>query len=329
MKILITGANGFLGSWVTKALIDKSHQVRILVRPSSDCSEIEGLKFEKYFGDVTDSVSIEAALDGVESVFHLAGVIGYRRWERPLMEKVNIGGTQNMIDACGKMGIKNFVYLSSVVAIGAGFSKDQILNENSDYNLAHLKLGYFDTKHEAEKLVIKAHEKGLIDAAIVNPSTIYGPGDAKKGSRKTQLKVAQGKFPFYTKGGVNVIAVEDVIQGLMTAWEKRHTGERFLLCGENLLIKDLFQIIADEAGVKAPTLAIPNSLLFALARFGDFKHALGLPASLSIENAWTSSLYHWFDNSKAKKILGLSPKPAKFAISKSVAWMKEHHLLDK
>jgi dihydroflavonol-4-reductase len=329
MKILITGANGFLGSWVTRALLSDGHDVKVLVRPTSDLSEIEHLRFTKAFGDVTNYDSVVEAMKDTEAVFHLAGVIGYRRWERPLMEKVNIGGTQNVLKACEKIGVKNLVYLSSIVAIGAGFKPEQILNENSAYNLGHLRLGYFDTKHEAEKLVIEAHERGLVEAVIVNPSTIYGPGDAKKGSRTTQLRVARGQFPFYTHGGVNVIDVEDVIYGIVTAWKKKLTGERFVLAGENLLIKDLFALIAASAGVKAPSWPIPNAILFALGYLGDIQHSLGFKSALSVENAWSSTLYHWFDNSKAKKHLGLHPNPAKFAISKSVAWTKEHRLLNR
>jgi dihydroflavonol-4-reductase len=329
MKILITGANGFLGSWMTRALLSQGHEVRVLARANSDLSELLDLTFEKVIGDVTDYESVLRGMEGVDSVFHLAGVISYRRSDRVLMEKVNIGGTQNILRACAELKIKNLVYLSSVVAVGAGLHSDQILNEESAYNLARLRLGYFDTKHEAELLVIKAHEKGIVDAVIVNPSTIYGAGDAKKGSRKTQLKVAQGRFPFYTQGGVNVISIEDVIEGTLNAWKFRHTGERFILSGDNLLIKDLFTLIAHAAGVEPPRFPLPNAVLFAMGYWGDFKNSLGLKASFSVENAWTSTLYHWFDNSKAKKVLGLNPRPAKFAISSSVAWIKAHHLLNK
>lgn len=325
--VLVTGANGFLGGWVVRSLLQQGLQVRILAREKSDLSDLAGLIFEKSIGDVTYYPSVLKALEGINSVFHLAGVIGYQKWQRPLMEQVNIGGTKNLLKACKEKGIKDFVYLSSVVAIGAGFKPDQILNENSPYNISHLRLGYFDTKHEAEKLVIEAHEKGDLEAVILNPSTMYGAGDSKKGSRKTQLKVAQGKFPFYTHGGVNVIAVEDAITGIMTAWKGRHAGERFILSGENLLIKDLFSLIALEAGAKAPSIGIPNSVIFGLGRWGDFKHSMGRPASLSVENAWSSTLYHYFDNTKAKKVLGLQPRPAKLAISASVAWIKAQGLL--
>ena len=326
--VLVTGANGFLGAWVVRSLLDQGQKVRILAREKSDLSELAGLSFEKSIGDVTDYNSVLKALEGTETVFHLAGVIGYQKWQRSVMEQVNIGGTQNILKACKEKGIRDLVYLSSVVAIGAGFSSDQILTEDSTYNISHLHLGYFDTKHEAEKLVIAAHESGDIEAVILNPSTMYGPGDSKKGSRKTQLKVAQGKFPFYTHGGVNVIAVEDAILGIMTAWKGRHTGERFILSGENLLIKDLFAAIAEEAGSKPPSIAIPNAVVFGLGRWGDLKHSIGLSASLSVENAWSSTLYHYFDNTKAKKVLGLNPKPAKFAISASVAWIKAQGLLN-
>ena len=325
--VLVTGANGFLGGWVVRSLLQQGLQVRILAREKSDLSDLAGLIFEKSIGDVTNYPSVLNALEGIESVFHLAGVIGYQKWQRPLMEEVNIGGTKNLLKACKEKGIKDFVYLSSVVAIGAGFKPTQILNENSIYNISHLRLGYFDTKHEAEKLVIEAHEKGDVEAVILNPSTMYGAGDSKKGSRKTQLKVAQGKFPFYTHGGVNVIAVEDAITGIMTAWKGRHTGERFILSGENLLIKDLFSLIALAAGVKPPSLGIPNSVVFGLGRWGDFKHSMGRSASLSVENAWSSTLYHYFDNAKAKKILGLQARPAKLAVSASVAWIKAQGLL--
>lgn len=326
--ILVTGANGFLGAWVVRSLLSQGHSVRILAREKSDLSDLVGLKYEKSLGDVTDFNSVFKALEGIHTVFHLAGVIAYQKWQRPMMEQVNVGGTANILKACKDRGIKDFVYISSVVAIGAGFKPDQILNENFTYNISHLHLGYFDTKHEAEKLVIAAHEKGDVEAVILNPSTIYGAGDSKKASRKTQLKVAQGKFPFYTHGGVNVIPVEDAIEGIMSAWKGRHTGERFILAGENLLIKDVFEMIAEEAGSKPPFIGIPNALVFALGYWGDFKHALGKSASLSVENAWSSTLYHYFDNSKALRVLGLKPRPAKFAISASVAWIKEQGLLN-
>lgn len=328
-KVLVTGANGFLGSWLCRKLIKEGNDVCAIVRKSSDLTELQGLNIEYRFGDVTDLHSLLEGFKGIDTVFHLAGLIAYKKSQRSAMEKVNVQGTENVLEACRALHIRRLVYLSSVVAVGAGFSKDQILNEESNYNVHHLDLGYFETKRKAEELVKNACKKNRIDAVILNPSTIYGPGDARKGSRSTQLKVAQGRFPFYTSGGVNVVAVEDVVDGILSAWKKGRTGERYILSGENLLIKDLFAMIATKAGQKIPDKQIPRGVLHGLGIIGDLANSFGLKSSISRENAWTSTLYHWFDSSKAQRELDFKPRPAEIAISESVNWMKEHGLLEK
>ncbi|WII70568.1 NAD-dependent epimerase/dehydratase family protein [Bdellovibrio sp. 22V] len=327
MKILVTGANGFLGSWVTRALVNEGHHVYALVRPKSDISELSGVNCKYVHGDVTDVHSLLEAFKGVDTVFHLAGVIAYKKSERALMDKVNVQGTANVVSVCREHKVRRLVYLSSVVAIGAGYTPQDVMNEDSPYNISDLNLGYFETKHEAEILVKKACDKGEIDAVILNPSTIYGAGDAKKGSRKMQVKVAQGKFKFYTSGGVNVVAVEDVVQGILSAWKKGRKGERYILAGENILIKDLFAMIAAEAGVKAPSHQLPDSFLHLLGATGDLMDKMGLKGPISRENAYTSTMYHWFDSSKAQRELDFKPRPAREAIHNSVQWMKDHHLL--
>lgn len=329
MKVLVTGANGFLGSWVTKTLVNEGHEVFALVRPTSDISELSGVDCKYVHGDVTDVHSLLEAFKGMDTVFHLAGVIAYKKSQRPQMDKVNVQGTANVVSVCREYKIRRLVYLSSVVAIGGGFNPDQILNEESSYDISDLNLGYFETKHEAEKIVEKACAKGEIDAVILNPSTIYGSGDAKKGSRKMQVKVAQGKMKFYTSGGVNVVAVEDVVQGILSAWKNGRSGERYILAGENILIKDLFAMIAAEAGVKPPSHLIPNALLHTMGAVGDFMESVGLKGSLSRENAYTATMFHYFDSSKAQKELGFKPRPAKEAIHNSVQWMKDQGLLSK
>ncbi|MEK2643801.1 NAD-dependent epimerase/dehydratase family protein [Bdellovibrio sp. BCCA] len=327
MKILVTGANGFLGSWVTKALVNEGHNVYALVRPKSDISELEGVNCKYVHGDVTDIHSLLEAFKGVDTVFHLAGVIAYKKSQRAMMDKVNVQGTANVVSVCREHKVRRLVYLSSVVAIGAGYTPNDILNEESPYNVADLNLGYFETKHQAEQIVKAACDKGEINAVMLNPSTIYGAGDAKKGSRKMQLKVAQGKLKFYTSGGVNVVAVEDVVAGILSAWKNGRKGERYILSGENILIKDLFAMIAAEAGVKAPSHLLPDGLLHAVGAVGDFMEKMGLKGPLSRENAYTATMYHWFDSSKAQSELDFKPRPAREAIHNSVQWMKDQGLL--
>ncbi|MEZ0391948.1 MAG: NAD-dependent epimerase/dehydratase family protein, partial [Pseudobdellovibrionaceae bacterium] len=192
-----------------------------------------------------------------------------------------------------------------------------------------LDLGYFETKRKAELIVKEACQKNRLDAVILNPSTIYGPGDARKGSRKTQLKVAQGKFKFYTSGGVNVVAVEDAVDGIVSAWKKGRTGERYILSGDNLTIRSLFEMIAKEAGQAPPQILLPGPVLHGIGILGDFMAVLGMKSPISRENAWTSTLFHWFDSSKAQGELDFKPRPAEMAISQSIQWIKENGWLSK
>lgn len=327
MKVLVTGANGFLGSWLTRELVNQGHDVYALVRPKSDISELKGVNCKYLHGDVTDVHSLLEAFKGIDTVFHLAGVIAYKKSDRAQMERVNVQGTQNVVEVCREHKVRKLVYLSSVVAVGAGYTPDQVMNENSEFNIHNLDLGYFETKHEAEKIVKKACDRGEIDAVMLNPSTIYGAGDAKKGSRKMQIKVAQGKLKFYTSGGVNVVAAEDVVQGIISAWKKGRTGERYILCGENMLIQDLFKMIAEEAGVKPPHKLMPDSVLHIVGAIGDTMEKVGLKGPLSRENAYTATMYHWFECNKAKQELDFNPRPAREAIHNSVQWMKDNGLL--
>lgn len=329
MKVVVTGANGFLGSWLTKRLASDGYDTHIVARKSSDLSDLQGIKYKSLIGDVTDLKSLEKAFEGADQIFHLAGVVAYKKSQRELMEKVNFIGTQNVIQAMKTQKIKKLLHLSSVVSIGAGFTSQEILNENSRYNLEHLNLGYFETKRKAELAVITATKNSEIEGIIVNPSTIYGPADAKKGSRSIQLKVAKGQFPFYTGGGVNVVGVSDVVEGIMLAIIKGKPSERYILSGDNWTIQKLFQQIASEANVQAPRIKLPDFVLHALGSLGDLGQAFGLKGGISKENAWTSTLFHWFDNSKAKKELGFSPGPAEAAIHASVEWIQQQGMLNK
>lgn len=327
MKVVVTGANGFLGSWLVRALASRGCDVHALVRPTADLSELEGADYKVVYGDVTDEASLRKAFEGADTVFHLAGVIAYKTSQRPLMEKVNVTGTHHVVEAVAACKVRRLVHLSSVVAIGAGFTPDQILNESSPFNVGTLHLGYFETKRDAEKIVVDAVHRGRIDAVILNPSTIYGAGDARKGSRSTQLKVARGKFPFYTDGGVSIIAVEDAIFGILAAWEHGRSGERYILSGENITIKKLFELIAELAGVAPPKHRLPTPLLYAIGWIGDWREKFGLKSSVGRENARTATLYHWFDHSKAARELGLHPRSAREALKASIDWSREQGLL--
>jgi dihydroflavonol-4-reductase len=320
-RVLVTGATGFIGSHLTRRLLEEGHEVWVLSRQPIQNPLFPELKkvHRVCIGDITNPESLQPAVAGVQTIFHLAGFIAYKKADREKMELINVQGTKNLLSAAEKAGVEKFVYMSSVVTIGAGFSPTEILHEDSIYNLEHLHLGYSETKLAAEKAVMKSPLYNV----ILNPSTVYGAGDALKGSRKTQVKVAQGKFKIYPPGGANIIAVEDVIEGTLRAWQKGRRAERYILAHENLLIKEIFEKIARAAGVKAPFLPLPRGFLLALGALGDGLRKVGLKTSLSLETAQVACLYHWFSSAKAQKELGLSFKSADFAIENSVRWLSD------
>jgi dihydroflavonol-4-reductase len=328
-NILVTGANGFLGSWLIKKLTTLNVNIYILARENSDLSEIKEFQFIKITGDITNKQACLQAVKNIDIVFHLAGLISYSSFDRKKMEQVNVEGTRNILDSSIESKVKKFIFVSSVVAIGAGFSPSDVLNESSEFNLEKYNLGYFETKRAAEKIILEATKNKKIDACILNPSTIYGPGDAKKSSRKNQLKVARGKLSFYSNGGVSVIDIRDVVEAIITAAVKGRSGERYILSGDNLLIKEVFDLIAEAANQKKPVFLIPKLILNIVGLLSDFLFSRGLikKSFLTKETVIAATLYHWFDNSKAKKELRLKTRPAKESIADSVKWMKDNNYI--
>ncbi len=329
MKVLVTGATGFIGTWLVRRLVNEHHDVRVLKRATSHLEELEGLPVEFVNGDVTHAESLVEACRGIDSVFHCAGLIAYTRTQRKNLELINVQGTANIINACVQTGVRRLVHLSSVAAVGSSFDGKYPLTESSPFNLSRLNLGYFESKRASEQLVIAAAKSGELDAVILNPSNVYGRGDAKKGSRSVQLKVARGKFPFYTSGGVSITYIDDVIDAILVAWKSGKTGERYILSGENVTIKQLFHLIAAEVGIEPPKLYLPNAIVHTIGAVGEVMERFGKKPPLNSETAWTTTLFHWYDSSKAQRELGLKVKPAKHAIHESLAWIKEHGLLTK
>ena len=325
-KVLVTGATGFLGRHLVKELCAGPYNIEILARKSSDLSPFKDLPINVRYGDITQTLPVLEATEGQDIVFHLAGLIAYKRSQRKAMEKVNVQGTRNLIDACITHNTPQVLHLSSVVAIGASPS-GKSFDEEAQFNLGPYNLGYFETKRKAEAIAMDAFQEHGLPVYILNPSTIYGPGDATKGSRKTQIKVAKGKFKFYTPGGVNVVHVDDVIRLMFLALEKGQPGRRYIAAGDNLTIQELFEIIANEAGVPKPTIGLPKWFLKFLGAYGDFLAKLGKDTSLSSETAVTSTLFHWYDSLRAQKELGFKPRPSREAIAESIRWMKDHGIL--
>lgn len=338
-KVLVTGATGFLGVHLVKALVKNNYSVSILHRASSNLDPFLSLRSSGSSGsssvgpsiiyvqgDVTDKSSVDKVILGQDYVFHLAGLISSSRKDKVLMQKINVEGTKNIVASCVRHSVKRLIYISSVVTIGASTNKE-ILNEESVYDDKLNKLSYFDTKKQAEELVHFAVHNQNLQAIVLNPSTVYGEGDVKKESRKLQKLAAIGKLPFYTQGGVSVAAVEDVVQAMINSISMGKIGERYILAGENIDIQNLLNCISNISKVRGPFLKVPQFLFYILGFMGDLLSYVGISFPFTIEKVKVASLYHWFDSSKAQRELNFTSRPAKEAIKKSVLWSKKNKFI--
>eukprot|EP00475_Leptophrys_vorax_P039711 TRINITY_DN7215_c0_g1_i1.p1 TRINITY_DN7215_c0_g1~~TRINITY_DN7215_c0_g1_i1.p1 ORF type:complete len:364 (+),score=94.60 TRINITY_DN7215_c0_g1_i1:27-1118(+) len=314
MLVLVTGASGFVGEHLCRALHEQNHSIRVLCRKSSDLTFLKGIDVEVFHGDVTDPQSVEIAAKGAQVVFHLASYIGYHKREKAIMEKVNVLGT-GVVARAALNNNSRLIHVSSMAAVGANhFENDTPLNENANFDFfLKLGLGYHTSKWRSEQVVIKMFQEEGLDVVIVNPTNIYGPGDARKSSRSTQVKVALGRFPFYTNGGLNVIHVKSVVDGILLAVEKGRKGERYILGGENLTLRQVFETIAREGGNKTPWICLPHVLnLF-----------LGIIGVVPYEKICVAHMFFWYTCEKAKRELGFVPMSGRQALIDSVRWMKD------
>ena len=318
-RVLITGATGFLGHHLTEDLIKKGFQVSVFTRRTSSI-DFKDWPVEVFYGDMNDELSLLKATKNQEIVYHLAGLVAYKKSQYHLMEDVNVRGTEKILKACIKNQVPKFLHLSSVASIGAGFTP-QVINEDFKYNLEKYNLGYFETKRKAEQLVIRAFHEAKLKTYLINPSTVYGAGDALKDSRKTQVKVARGLFKFYPPGGVNVVYVKDVIKAIDLCLKNGKPARPYIICGENMTIRELFCRIAHIAGVPPPRIPLPRFLLKILGGVGDVMEKFSLESSLSSETVLIASLYHWFSSRRAREELGWSSTPVNRALEESVSWI--------
>lgn len=331
-KVFVTGGTGFLGSHLLEVLCKEGFEVSALYRTEKKLeslySQDKNLKKINVNWIQGDLFSDDWSLEGYDFVYHLAGHVGYTKEDRELMEKVNVEGTRKVLEGIQAVkGLKpRLIYSSSVVAVGANKTSSGSLDEKSIYNIASYDFGYFETKREAEKLVKRFCKNGG-DAIILNPSTIYGPRDMLKGSRKFQLQMAKGKLSVCSNGGVSIVHVADVCDAFVKSTFMGKSGQRYILSGDNITIKDLLNEIADISEVERVKVVIPTFLVLTLGRISEFLEKIGLRTGVSFENLRVATMYHWFKNDKAQKHLDFKARPYKESLKDSLDWAKSKGML--
>jgi len=305
MKVLVTGAAGFLGSYLCRRMVEEGHGVRALMRPTSDFSHLRSLPIERHVGDVTDFNSVASAVCGQDWVIHAAAVI---TGETTHQTKVNVEGTRHIARACREAGVRRLVHVSSVAAVGIPNSFTQPADENFQFNLENCGLSYHVSKYWAERAVIEEVMRG-IDAVIVNPAEIKGPYRREyRGSEIIRAIRRAPVVPYFT-GGLCVVHVQDVVQGIVAALNRGKSGERYILGGENLTFKALGQSAASAMHLRRVFVPLPSfATSIAAMVFDPWARLRGRQPWISRATRSYGSRYRFYDSGKARRELGYAPR---------------------
>jgi len=318
---LVTGATGFVGSAVLRALAARGERVRVLVRASSPRLNLTDVPCEVVEGDMTHALGMEQAMRGVRRLYHVAA--DYRLWARDPDElrRVNVQGARSVMQAALSARVERIVYTSSVATLRAA-GADTVVDETAPLGEREAIGAYKQSKVAAERLVERMVSEHGLPAVIVSPSTPIGPRDIKPTpTGRMVLEAAQGKIPAFVDTGLNLVHVDDVADGHLAAMAKGRIGERYILGGQDASLREMLTTIADLTGRKAPTLALPRAPLYPLAFIAEgIASITGKEPMLTRDALKMASHHMFFSSAKAEAGLGYHARPYREAIRDALAW---------
>ncbi|CUQ65314.1 hopanoid-associated sugar epimerase [Candidatus Nitrospira inopinata] len=324
MNALVTGATGFVGGAVARALVRAGYEVRVLTRPHADLRNLDRLPVKRVVGDLRDPASLRAALRGCRHLYHVAA--HYALWAKnpSIFYEVNVTGTVNLLEAARDVGTERIVYCSTIGAIGLP-PDGGLGTEETPVSLSQMAGHYKRSKYLAEREVLRLAKEGL-PVVIVNPSAPVGAGDVKPTpTGQIIVDFMKGRMPAYIETGMNIVDVDDVAQGHLLAMQKGRVGERYILGGKNLLLREVFEILSTVTGVKAPRLKLPRLAVLPLAYVNHWvANMTGIPPRIPLEGVKMAKYMMHYDCSKAIRELGIPQTPPEVAIEKAVRWFKAH-----
>lgn len=318
MKVFVTGGHGFIGSSVVAQLIAEGHTVRALVRVSSDTKRIDHLTWERFEGDVRDPECLKIGMQGCDGVLHLASPSSWDDINSPVMEDVVVHGTRHVLNAAKEVGIKRTVFCSSIIAVN-GSTEPTIFDEKTAFELNDKSLVYAQCKHRAENICLEASAGGQ-HVVIVNPAEVYGPRDEAMVTAGNLVDFAQSNPVLVCNGGTSVVFVEDVAQGIIRALEKGRSGERYILGGENLTVRELAELSLKLLNKKNSIITVPNPILKTVTKVAT---TLRIPLPFNPEVIPYATRYWFVDNRKAREELGVNFRSAADALLPTLNWLQE------
>jgi dihydroflavonol-4-reductase len=317
MRVFITGGNGFIGSRVVRALTEAGHDVRCLLRPTSNTDRIDDLQFESHIGDIRDLDSIRAGMDGMDACIHLASISAWSDMRSSALDDTVIAGTRNVLDCCLDHSPMRLIYVSSAIAIN-GSAAPRVFDEASPFELRDASMPYALAKHEAELLVTNYVKKGL-DAVMVNPAEVYGPNDTGFVTAGNLVDALTSWPALACHGGTAVTHVDDVAQAMVSALTLGRSGERYILGGDNLSVSELLRLTIKLAGQSKPVMTLPNGpLKWAVNSLAKLR----LPTPVAPEVLDYATYYFFMDSSKAKRELNYTPRPAAEVLMPVIGWLR-------
>jgi dihydroflavonol-4-reductase len=327
MKVLVTGATGFLGTNLVRELVQEGFEVRAAGLPGSCTRYIEDMDVEIMLGDITVYEDVEKAVDGMDAVFHVAGDTSF--WKRLFdrQRRINVDGAVNVAKACLECGVKRLVHTSTVDALG--YNPDGLADENWDvYNYGGTGYNYADTKREGELSVLDFAGQGL-DVVVINPGSMIGPFDHTLQFGRLFMDMKAGKVPAFLPGGAPWAHVTEVARAQIAALKKGKSGERYITGGVNESYKTVFRLIAGAVGVKPPMFTMPPFLTVAYGWLMEFiSEFTKTPPELNPGQARYMSVFPRYDSSRAEKELGFRCVPVEDMIRDAHAWYVENGYLE-
>jgi len=330
MTTLVTGASGFVGAAVLRRLVEAGHQVRALVRPTSDRRNLAGVECEIATGDLDDRAALDRAVAGCDALFHVAA--DYRLWvtDAAAMYRSNVEGTRQLMLAAADAGVRRIVYTSSVATLGRrpdGTPADEATAAASGDMIGHYKKSKFFAEAEVRRLI----ETEGLPAVIVKPSTPFGPRDVKPTpTGRVVVEAAAGRMPAYVDTGLNVVHVEDVAAGHLLAFEKGEVGESYILGGEDMTLRALLETVAALAGRRPPRLRVPHWAVLPVAYAAEAlarRRGRGDPI-VTVDGVRMSRKRMYFSSDKARRDLGYAPRPGAEALRDALDWFRASGYLD-
>ena len=323
MQTFLTGATGFLGSHVARVLAAQGTDLRLLVRPTSNLKNLEGLKAETVTGDLRDPASLEKAIAGCEVVFHVAA--DYRLWVRDPAEmyRSNVEGTRAILDAARKNAVRCVVYTSSVGTMGFT-GNGRPTDEDSPVSLADMIGHYKRSKFMAEQVALEAGRSGM-RVVTVNPTTPVGEYDVKPTpTGRIVVDFLKRKFPAYVETGLNLVDVRECARGHIAAFEKGQSGERYILGGEDLTLKQILDKLGAISGLPSPKVKLPYFVAYAAGAVDQTisGRLLGREPRATIETVRMGKKKMWASSGKAERELGWKSVPADDALRRAVDWFR-------